>query len=103
MAIQVEMSHFWKDLMAFQDVKVQLSIAYHPQMDGKTEIVNKGLKTFVKCMCIDVPQDWSKWLALVEWWYNTTYHNTIKFSPYEVVYGQQLSLYLPYLLGESRI
>lgn len=35
--------------------------------------------------------------------YNTTYHTTIKSSPYEVVYDQQSPLYLPYLPGESRI
>ena len=33
-------SQFWKDLMAFQGVQLQLSTAYHPQIDGQTEIVN---------------------------------------------------------------
>ncbi|XP_068503589.1 uncharacterized protein [Phaseolus vulgaris] len=51
----------------------------------------------------DVPHEWYKWLSLAEWWHNTTYHNTIRSSPYEVVYGQQPPLYLPYLPGESRI
>jgi len=51
----------------------------------------------------DVPADWSKWLPLAEWWYNTTYHSSIKASPYEVVYGQVPPIYLPYLPGESNI
>jgi len=32
----VFVSQFWKDLMAFQGVQVQLSTAYHPQTDGQT-------------------------------------------------------------------
>ncbi|WVZ14811.1 hypothetical protein V8G54_012377 [Vigna mungo] len=48
-------------------------------------------------------QGWSKWLPLAEWWYNTTYHNSIKASPYEIVYGQTPRNHLPYLPGESRV
>jgi hypothetical protein len=40
---------------------------------------------------------------LAEWWYNTSYHSTIKASPYEIVYGQLPPTYLPYLPGESKI
>lgn len=33
------------------------------------------------------PHKWVKWLALAEWWYNSTYHSAIKKSPFEAVYG----------------
>jgi len=54
-------------------------------------------------MCSNVPHEWYEWLSLAEWWYNTTYHSIIRSSPYEVVYGQQPTLYLPYFSGESTI
>jgi hypothetical protein len=38
---------------------------------------------------------------LAEWWYNTTFHSSIKATPYKVVYGQSPPIHLPYLLGES--
>ena len=61
---------------------------------------NSCLETFLRCMCSNVPHEWYKWLALAEWWYNTTYHNTIKSISYEVVYGQQLPLYLIFQVNQ---
>ena len=74
-------SQFRKDLMAFQGVQLQLSSAYHPQTDGQSEVVNRCLETFLRCMCCDVPHEWSKWLPLAEWWYNTNHHTSIQCSP----------------------
>lgn len=77
------------------------STAYHPQTDGQTEATNKTLETYLRCMTADTPQSWSKWLPLAEWWYNTTYHSSIKCTPYEIIYGQVPLTHLPYLPGES--
>ncbi|WVZ15235.1 hypothetical protein V8G54_012801 [Vigna mungo] len=96
-------SQFWRDFMVVQGVQTQLSTAYHPQTDGQTEVVNRCLETYLRCMCCDEPRQWSKWLPLAEWWYNTTYHSSIKASPYEIVYGQTPPSYLPYLPGESKV
>lgn len=51
----------------------------------------------------DKPKEWSKWLPLAEWWYNTSFHSSTKTTPYEVVYGQVPPLHVPYLAGESSI
>jgi len=40
---------------------------------------------------------------LAEWWYNTTYHTSIRATPYEIVYRQPPPAYLPYLPGDSKI
>jgi len=50
-------------------------------------------------MCSDNPKQWSKWLPLAKWWYNTTYHSSIKANPYEIVYGQAPPAYL----SESKV
>jgi len=96
-------SRFWKEFMVYQGVQVQLSTIYHPQTYGQTEVVNICIETYLRCMCLDDPKQWSKWLPLAEWWYNTTYHNIVKASPYEIVYGQVPPAYLPYLPEESKI
>jgi len=92
-------SQFWRDLMTFQGVQLQLSSAYHPQ----SEIVNRCLETFLRCMCCDAPPEWSKLLSLVEWWYNANHHTSIQCSPYEVMFGQLHPIYLPYLHGKSKV
>ncbi|KAL0331638.1 UNVERIFIED_CONTAM: hypothetical protein Sangu_1709300 [Sesamum angustifolium] len=41
------------------------------------------------------------WLPLAEWWYNTSYHSSIRTTPYEVVYRQP-PVHIPYeALGSS--
>ena len=80
-----------------------MSTAYHPQSDGQTEVVNRFLETYLRCMTSDKPYLWSKWLPLAEFWYNTNYHTSINSTPYEVVYGQPPPVHLPYLAGESKV
>ncbi|MCI25548.1 ROOT HAIR defective 3 GTP-binding family protein, partial [Trifolium medium] len=95
------LSKLWNDLFQLQGVYLNKSTAYHPQTDGQTEIVNKCLETYLRCMCADKPSSWVKWLSLAEWWYNTNFHSSIQTTPFEVVYGQPPPLHLPYLPGES--
>ncbi len=33
------------------------------------------------------PQQWSKYLSLAEWWYNTNYHTSLGTTPYRALYG----------------
>ncbi|KAA3484910.1 BSD domain-containing protein 1-A-like [Gossypium australe] len=47
------------------------------------------------------PSDWSLWLPLAKWWYNSTYHTTLHTTLYEALYGQPPPHYLPYLVETS--
>jgi hypothetical protein len=82
-------SKFWQELLKLAQVNLQMSIAYHPQTDGQTERVNQCLETFLRCFVHACPTKWSKWLALVEFWYNTSYHSTLGMSPFEVLYAHK--------------
>jgi len=81
-------SNFWQELFKPQGTQLQLSISYHPQIDGQTEAINKCLETYLRCFTSEKQHQWLQWLPLVEWWYNTNYHATTKMTPYEAVYGQ---------------
>lgn len=68
-------------------VKLRFSTAYHPQMDGQTERVNQCLESYLRNMTFQEPNKWYSWLALAEWWYNTTFHTAIQMTPFKAMYG----------------
>lgn len=73
-----------------------MSSSYHPQSDGQTERVNQCLETFLRCFVNACPTKWMDWLSLAEFWYNTSPHSSIGYSPFEALYG-----YTPKTLGLS--
>jgi transposase InsO family protein len=60
---------------------------YHPQTDGLTERFNQTMEQMLRSYASDFPLDWDLWLPLVKFAYNTSYHESIKMSPYEALYG----------------
>lgn len=43
-----------------------MSTAYHPQTYGQTDVVNRCLEAYLRCMPANRPAAWVRWLALVE-------------------------------------
>lgn len=97
------MSHFWKEFMKLQGVKLTFSSAYHPQIDGQTEVLNRCLESYLRCMVLDTPLLWLKWLPLAQWWYNTSLHSSIKMSPHEALYGIKPPIHIPYIPHDSSV
>ncbi|KAE8685919.1 hypothetical protein F3Y22_tig00111088pilonHSYRG00141 [Hibiscus syriacus] len=75
-------SLFWRELIKLLGTKTLFSTAYHPKMDGQTERVNRCLEQYLRGLCFYQPKQWAKLLPHVEWWYNSTYHNTLKLTPF---------------------
>ncbi|GKB49139.1 retrotransposon-related protein [Tanacetum coccineum] len=100
---KVFLSTFWKELFQLLQVKLLKSTAYHPQTDGQTEVVNRCLECYLRCMTGERPQEWAKWLPLAELWYNSNFHTSIHTTPFQAVYGQTPPIHVPYLGGLSKV
>ncbi|KAK1680969.1 hypothetical protein QYE76_041817 [Lolium multiflorum] len=94
--------HVWRDLFGLAGVKLRMSTAFHPQTDGQSEVVNKIIAMYLRCITGDRPRAWVDWLAWAEYCYNTSYHSALHTTPFEVVYGRPPPAMLPYASGTAR-
>ncbi|KAK1683724.1 hypothetical protein QYE76_044572 [Lolium multiflorum] len=94
--------HVWRDLFRLAGVKLRMSTAFHPQTDGQSEVVNKIIAMYLRCVTGDRPRAWVDWLAWAEYCYNTSYHSALHATPFEVVYGRPPPRMLPYESGSAR-
>ena len=91
----------WKDLFKRAGVQLPMSTAFHPQTDGQSEIVNKTIAMYLRCITGDRPRAWFEWLPWAEYCYNTSYHSALKTMPFEVVFGRPPPALLPYTEGSA--
>ncbi|KAB2608149.1 hypothetical protein D8674_011317 [Pyrus ussuriensis x Pyrus communis] len=94
---------FWKELFRLQGSKLCMSSGYHPQSDGQTEVMNRCLETYLRCFVGGQPRKWVQWLPWAEWCFNTAYHTSSKYTPFEVVYGFSPPYIVPHEVGSTKV
>ncbi|GKB04159.1 putative reverse transcriptase domain-containing protein [Tanacetum coccineum] len=82
-------SIFWQSLNKALGIKLDMSIAYHPQTDGQSERTIQTLEDMLRAYVIDFRKGWDRHLTLVEFSYNNSYHMSIKVVPFEALYGHK--------------
>lgn len=96
-------STFWKELFHLCGTKLNFSFAYHPQSDGQTEVVNRTIEMYLRCLVGDRPTKWVEWIPWAEFCYNTSFHSALHTSPFQVVYGHEPPRLQSYMAGSSRV
>jgi hypothetical protein len=56
--------HFRKALTARIGAQKNISIAFHPQMDGLLEQKNQWVKQYLRIVTSAAPEDWMDWLSI---------------------------------------
>ena len=76
-------SHFWSTLCHYLRIRRRLSTAFHPQTDGATERMNQELEYFLRAYVNFHQDDWTRWLPIAQWKYNSSVHSVIQRTPAE--------------------
>ncbi|GJY63779.1 putative reverse transcriptase domain-containing protein [Tanacetum coccineum] len=82
-------SRFWRSIQEALGTNMDMSTAYHPQMDGQSERTIQTLEEMLRACVIDFGSSWDRHLPLVEFSYNNSYHASIKAALYEALYGRK--------------
>ncbi|GKC23889.1 reverse transcriptase domain-containing protein [Tanacetum coccineum] len=70
-------------------MNLDMSTAYHPQMNGQSKRTIQTLEDMVRECVIGFGSSWGRHLPLVEFSYNS-YHASIKAAPFEALYGRKV-------------
>ena len=68
--------------------RLMMSIAFHPQTDGQSEMTIQTLEDMLRARVLDLKGCWEGHLPLVEFAYNNSYQASIQMAPYEALYGR---------------
>lgn len=97
------MSLFWQELFKLCGTELTPSTSYHPQTDGQTEIVNKWLEGYLRNYVQGQQKAWVRWLHLGDFCYNSTYHMSIKMSPFMALNGYEALSFIDLQFGDCRV
>jgi hypothetical protein len=81
---------FGQTLWERMDTKFKYSISFHPQTDGKTEVVNRMLVKLLRGYNKKHPKTWDEQLFYIQHSYNRALHSSTNKSPFKTCFG-----YLP--------
>nr|GEY93724.1 reverse transcriptase domain-containing protein [Tanacetum cinerariifolium] len=82
-------SRFWETLQKNLGTQLNLSTAYHPEMDGQSKRTIQTLEDMLRACAIDFGNSWDRHIPLVEFSYNNSYHASINAAPFEAFYGRK--------------
>ncbi|KAI3783483.1 hypothetical protein L1987_42567 [Smallanthus sonchifolius] len=79
-------SQFWQSLQKALGTRLDMSTAYNPQTYGQSERIIQTLEEMLRARVIDFGNSWETHLPVVEFFYNNSYHTSIKAAPFEALY-----------------
>nr|GEV73578.1 putative reverse transcriptase domain, ribonuclease H-like domain, aspartic peptidase domain protein [Tanacetum cinerariifolium] len=97
-------SKFWKSFQKALGTDLSMSTAYHSKTDGQSERTIQTLEDMLRACVIDFRKGWVKHLPLAKFFYNNSYHASIKVAPYKALYGRRCRSPICWAkVGESRL
>lgn len=85
-------SDLMREVNRLLSIKALYTSPYHAACNGAVEGLNGVLKSMLKKLCSDQPQDWDRYLPAVLFAYRDIPNDSLKFSPFELLYGRSYGL-----------
>lgn len=86
------MSKVFKEVCNQLKIKQTSKSPYHPQSNGSLERSHKTLDEYLRSFANKNPQNWDAHATFAMFCHNSTEHSATKFQPYELVYGNKLTV-----------
>ncbi|GKE59480.1 putative reverse transcriptase domain-containing protein [Tanacetum coccineum] len=97
-------SRFWQTLQKALGTRLDMSTAYHPQMDGQSKRTIQTLEDILRACVIDFNRSWNIYLSLAKFSYNNSYHSSICCAPFEALYRRKCRSPLLWAeIGDSKL
>ena len=78
----------FRELLKLLGIKLNLTMAYHPQTDGATERVNQEIKAYLSIYCSAHPTEWKNSLSTLEFTHNNRQHADWIHTLFELIHGK---------------
>jgi hypothetical protein len=85
-------SHFSQAFTKRLGIEQNMSMAFHPQMDGLSKHKNQWLEQYLRLVTLANPKDWTRWLALASAVHNNRKNATTRLSPNQILLGYKPNL-----------
>jgi hypothetical protein len=93
----------FKECCTYMGTRLCFASIYHPQSNGSVERANDVIFTGIKRNITELPKSkWVEELPRVIWSHNTTTSKTTQFSPFKLLYGEEVMLLEELCLGTWR-
>ncbi|GJS60601.1 putative reverse transcriptase domain-containing protein [Tanacetum coccineum] len=81
--------HFWQTLQKALGTRLDMSTAYHSQMNGQSKRTIQTLEDMLRACVIDFGRNWDVHLPLAEFSYNISYHSSIQYASFKALHGRK--------------
>jgi len=83
-------SDIMKEFGRLLSLKQLTTTPYHPQSNGLVKRFNATLKSMLKCMCSERPQDWDRYIDALLFAYREAPQESLGFAAFELLYGRRV-------------
>nr|GEY98069.1 putative reverse transcriptase domain-containing protein [Tanacetum cinerariifolium] len=77
------------DMINKLEPRADETLSYHPEADGQGERTIQTLEDMLRACVLDFGKGWDRYLPLVGFLYNKSYHISIKAASFEALYGHK--------------